>query len=303
MIILGLTMELCTIYQCIPCYRPAPTIRLIRSLLRTNCKILLDIEDSIQDVQDPSLNVQFKARARKDLIEIITSFPGQTFEIRINSLASAEYEKDIQLLREYEEHFTAVFLPKVENRSALNEFCRVFDGKLRINPIIESKTGIESLDDILLSEYAQQINYIFFGNYDYHLDTGRYPIIEQCDDRYWDTVKPIIRAVEQNNISFGNSPYADLADEHGLLYAIYQLRQACQRPFAMMSLHKTQTNYLLSHAEEFPSMSPFSNASMRMADSIESFTNQKLKGRSFALQNQRIITPHEFLLLQKAAYG
>lgn len=84
-----------TLFQCVPCYKPAATARLIKPLLDMDCKILLDIEDSIQDVQNPNLTSKLKHNARRDCEEILNYFPNQKFSLRINSAGSDEFQHDI----------------------------------------------------------------------------------------------------------------------------------------------------------------------------------------------------------------
>ena len=237
-------MKKFTIYQCIPSYKPAATARIIQSILPFDCKILLDIEDSIQDIQFPAFTSQLKARAREYLIEIIQAIPGQKFCVRINSLSGSEYGFDKELIHTISNRIESVFLPKIETVSELDRFYNDFGDRFKLNLIIETQRGISNLDQILQSTHKSRIEHIFFGNYDFHLDTKTYPIKEQRSPQYWDVVRPIIAKAEANGINFGNSPYVNIEDSYSLAFSLEQLMQLCSRPFAVMSLHKTQTQLL-----------------------------------------------------------
>ncbi|HLG04034.1 MAG TPA: aldolase/citrate lyase family protein [Bacteroidia bacterium] len=292
-----------SLYQCIPSYKPLPTVRLIKSLPETNCKILIDIEDSIQDVQNPELTPDLKAQARRDFAEIVRNLPDHKFSLRINSLRSKEFEQDKELLHRFANNIESVFLPKVESSSELIAFYNEFGDKHKLNLIIETQRGIESIDEILSSPFNAGIDFVFFGNYDFHLDSNIYPITEQNTLNYWKIVAPIISKVENRKLNFGNSPYANIADIHCLDFSVMQLTKLCSQNFALMSLHKTQTIYFQKLIAEWRQNKMQSKIINHNGFTSDVFINKKQKGRSFAWDGKRIITPQEYLLLFRKENG
>jgi len=292
-----------TLYQCIPSYKPLPTVRLIKFLVNINCKILLDIEDSIQDVQQPNLTADLKANARQDFADIIKNLPNQTFSLRINSIRSNEFLHDKELLHKFADNIENIFIPKVESSEDLTIFCNEFGKKHKLNLIVETQRGLDNIDEILSSKFADRIDFVFWGNYDFHLDKNIYPITEQHSLNYWKIVEPIISKVESHKINFGNSPYANIADTDCLDFSIMQLTKLCKQSFALMSLHKTQTIYFQKLIAEL-SLNKLRSKKINHNDfTLETFTTNKQKGRSFALDNKRIFTPQEYLLLLKKQNG
>jgi citrate lyase beta subunit len=292
-----------SLYQCVPAYKPMPTTRLIKSLVDINCKILLDIEDSIQDVQNPELTPDLKANARRDFSGILQNLPGQKFSLRINSIRCNEFLHDKELLHRFADHIESVFIPKVESSNDLTIFCKEFGDKHKLSLIIETQQGVDNIDEILSSEFRDRIDFVFFGNYDFHLDKNIYPITEQHTLNYWKMVEPIISKTESHNINFGNSPYANIADTDCLHFSVMQLTKLCNLSFALMSLHKTQTIYFQKLIAEWSLHKLYPRKINLNRFTSDIFTSKKQKGRSFAVHNQRIITPQEYLLLLKKQNG
>ncbi|MBL4755547.1 MAG: hypothetical protein JKY52_18375, partial [Flavobacteriales bacterium] len=292
-----------TLYQSIPSHRPLPTLRLIKSLLNTNCKVALDLEDGIQDILNPALTTGLKEQARKDFAEIIHQLPHKKISLRINAIRSNEFQKDLALLHQYADHIESIIIPKTETSEDLAIFCKAFGPTHKINLVVETQRGIDNIDEILNSNYSDLIEFVFFGNYDFHLDNNTYPITEQGSLNYWSIVEPIIASVESHKKSFGNSPYANIADTDCLDFALMQLKKRCKRKFGMMSLHKTQTTYIQKNIANNGTVKTHSNRINHDTFTLESFVNNTQKGRSFAFDNKRIITPQEYLLLLRKQHG
>lgn len=292
-------MKHATIFQCIPAYKPSVIARLIRSLDPFSCKIVLDLEDGIQDVVNPKNSTILKADARKAFEEILSLFPDRKFCIRINAISSDEFQKDIPLLEKYGDRIEILCLPKVENELAITTVQSCTSRKFRINLIIETQIGIRQLPQIVNKDNHHDIEYVMFGNYDYHLDLGIFPIVEQCSDEYWQMIAPLIKVTEDLNLKFCNSPYVNLADQATLHYSYQQLNCMCSDDFALLSLHKQQTCYLFNLINNIPTPT-LENARKENAEfELDYFRKHRQKGRSFSLLGNRILTPQEYLLINR----
>ncbi|HET8572341.1 MAG TPA: aldolase/citrate lyase family protein [Edaphocola sp.] len=291
------------VFQCIPAYKPAVSARQIRYLSGSGCHILLDIEDSIQDVQHPELTAALKRKARHELEEIIGLTPGTKFSLRINAVWHDEFQQDKYLLEKFPDRIESIFIPKVESAKDLEAFYAAVARRYRLNLIIETQKGIENLDETLRSTFRSNIDHVFFGNYDYHLDNNIYPIVEQYSPDYWKIVEPIINKVESYRLKFGNSPYADLGDQATLDFSVKKLHKLCHNDFAVMSLHKAQTRHFQNMIWN-RRLSPAEMKNNPPGDySLSIFTRYKQKGRSFSLVDKKIITPQEYLLMLKGRNG
>lgn len=290
-------MKNCSLFQCIPAYKPAPTVRLIQRLTKFDCNILLDLEDSIQDLIDAKNTRDLKENARKSVLSIAAQLPETSFYIRINKPGTEESYRDYELLNQIENQVLGVFIPKVEDYNSLLHFFNYCNSNFKLCLIIESSAGLNNLDFILNQLPKGILEYVFFGNYDYHLSSGVYPIPEQSSNTYWEIAKQIISISEKHNYAFGNSPYTALNDEATFNFLYKQLKQNCSLPFALMSLHFSQTKYFynLSETQHNPELPYISCAEEILTTNL--YLKNLQKGRSFAFLGNRIITPQEYLLL------
>lgn len=286
-----------TIFQCIPAYRPEAIIKVIRAISKYDCRILLDLEDSIQDTLNPENTPALKQQARLDLLQILSRLPDHCFDVRINALNSLEFTHDKILLRTIFKKINSVFIPKVESAETLESFAADFQ-YLKMNIITETTCGVSNLETILNCKVRNRIEHVFFGNYDYHLDSNQYPIQEQHSPGYWEMVAPIIKTTEQNGLRFGNSPYVYIDDMQTLKLIHAQLKSFCTGTFAVMSLHKKQTHFFSSLSTCSLPVFNLETAYQQIKLLPGDFIAKKLKGRSFAMTTtNRIIPPQEYLLM------
>ena len=266
------------IFQCIPAYKPYVASRLINRIKKPDCRILLDIEDSIMDVEAPECTSILKQEARKAARIITELCPGLKPDLRINSPGSPEFAADIEVLRDLSERLNSVFIPKVESE--------------------------EDMEKIISGRMKKHIEYIFFGNYDYHLDADIFPLIEQDSGAYWTFIKPLIGQIENENLHFGNSPYADIDDSQSLQTIIYRLSGICKRSFALISLHQKQTE-MYNELKSGNLPGKVNVKKVRPAPDprkiLDAFRENRQKNRSFSLNrgSLSIITPQEYLLANR----
>ena len=285
-----------TLFQCIPAFRPLPLTRLIRSL---SCEILLDLEDSIQEVNDPAGTQKMKAAARQDCITIFKAFPERKFYLRINNNDN-ELKHDMQLVRNHAASIKGLFIPKTETPADIIKVIEKCDTILSLCIILETLAGIKNAVEILSEKYTAPIPFVFYGNYDFHLNAGIYPVEEQSSSAYWKRVTPLIKLVEHAEISFGNSPYAHIGDTESLRAAHKKLMNKCRLPFAMVSLHIDQTRFLEDLINGSSVAVPNKSISSSTELTSELFLRHKQRGRSFAFDHfRRLITPHEYQLMLK----
>lgn len=283
-----------TLFQCIPSYKALPTNRLISSFRKSNCRILLDLEDSIRDVLIPEKSAILKQQARAALSTIFSLNTGYKFDVRINSPHSAEYANDIALLKIFIPNIRSIFIPKIEYAEDISKVVRDTDATIKVNPIFETLYGVQNRQSICVPEVRDMVEFFFYGNYDYHLDANIFPIHEQYSESYWKIVELLVKTIE-NGFHFGNSPYSNISDFATLQHSLFKLKSICKKDFAVMSLHKKQTL-------EYMKLQPckIHNTNSRPSDDhvIDTYVLGKLKGRSFAIDkgSNKIITPQEYLL-------
>lgn len=311
----------CECYQCIPLYKEKVLSRMLRIIHEYDSCILLDLEDGIQDVCNPLNNKRLKELSRKVLLNLFTllspeDLPRYNLNIRINSYGSEFFTHDLKVLQSIKVTWNSIFIPKIETRSDIENYIRTIkqNGILtrELIPILETKKAILNLENILTGSYEGMCRVIFFGNYDYNLDSGIFPVVEQKFSEYWDFISPIIQRIEQAGYYFGNSPYAYIGDSETFYRILCNLFRRCSKPFSQISLHISQTricnNFNKNYNFQYDSISPL--VSIRQEKNLSSaeeivhlFQENRLKGRSFSLitGTERIITPQEYLLAIRSA--
>ncbi len=278
-------------------------------LVNSNCQttICFDFEDSIQDCIEPSNTDALKENHRKHFKSIIDKNQLNQYKIgvRINPIDSKDFQLDIQLL--YEIDFVSVlFLPKVSQsiqlqnlEDELNEIGLSYD---EIIPVIETKNGMDNLDEIL-SFKSQKISGIAFGHCDFNLDCQFYPFYHQDSREYWTWVAKIYQNSNTRNLRLINSPFLELNDFVAFKNVLATLYAIGGENLGQITLSKEQTDIcnLFSENQKHSSAPKLSNRlDQRVPDSyakkfIESFQQNNRK-KGFAINgNKVILSPQEYL--------
>jgi citrate lyase beta subunit len=285
-----------TIYQCIPCRDPVKTAELIKGLVtQMDIDIVLDLEDSIQHVTQPDLNDKLKQQARYDLKKILSLVPpSKNYRVRVNGFSSAHFEEDVQAIQSVGDQITGIVLPKVESHQALDDAIKILKPYVKqFSIIIESTKGLQSVAKILGQPFRPEIHFVIFGNYDYQLDKGIYPIKDQNDYWYWNTIGPLITQVESLGYHFANSPYTNLRDLKTLINSVTELEKRCLNKFGLISLHRTQSvayNKYLNGIKE----------TYHNHESKRILKQKKVPNSIFTFTTDgKIITPQETILAQR----
>jgi len=282
------------IFQSFATYKPNVLVRLINA---NKNSVLCDLEDSIQDIENPDNNNRLKSQARKDLLRIIEGVSVK-INVRINPVDSPHFREDIELLKQIRNKISSVFIPKISSSSEIDLFYKAYGEICNINPILETKIGIDNIDEILSSKYSCNFQFVFFGNYDFHLDLNHFPIREQHSEEYWDIVAPLISKIERKGLKYGNSAYSNIGDVYTNEFIVKNLKKKCKRNFALISLHNKQTkdfNNELKGVENCIGFTP----KITLNSNLDNYIKHKQKGRSFAFVGNSIITPQEYLLTKK----
>lgn len=229
--------------------------------------------------------------------------PSTLIQPRKNRVGSGEFAEDLLLLQQFRDRIDSVFIPKVECSGDIAAFYAATACPYRLCPIVETRRGVRHVLEIVSSAFAAHMDFVFFGNYDYHLDADIYPIREQDSRQYWDTITPLIAAVESRRLRFGNSPYACITDRATLDFSVSRLTRICRSDFALMSLHRTQTQHFSRLLQEQPSGPAGSIRVQRHDTVVTAFAQYRQKGRSFSFDNNRIITPQEYQLALRTQHG
>lgn len=296
--------------QCFPLCNARVLPRLLAQAVKLGPEVVLDLEDAVGSVQDEALNTRCKDEGRKILIGMapfLMHLQAETkIHIRINAPETPHFAKDISYLKKLTGlKIESVVVPKAESEKMLLEVMQVLrdNGVLfrHISAIAETREGLEFFTRRFNNQAQLPIDAVYFGNYDYNLSTGQFPVIEQNNARYWRVVEPLALRLNELGIFFGNSPYVHLYDTGTFLHSIRRLKILLHGHFSQVCLNLDQTRIAMNEARAAEVKAPVANVSI----TEETETDLEFvprPGRSFAFNARRnkITTPHEYLLQTKS---
>ena len=296
------------LYICLVRYKAINHI--LKKFRKYNISIILDMEDSAQDLFDHENTVNLKKISRegleyltkKDTLKEIKTF------VRINSQNTEFYEKDIETIAgvlKKKSSIVGIFLPKVENYSQIKDcYDKISDSKVNdtsIVPIIETKKGLENLENILLEDRDNKIiKYVHYGHYDYCLDSEFWPFPEPYHFEYWEIVENISKSIIYHKKKYIHTPFPLIENENIYWSSINHMRKKLEIAEINLSLVNIDMNYINQPKKikdaKFKNISNDNNYKKFFAEKIvNEYLNNKSKNKSFSLSRKRFIPPHLYL--------
>ena len=278
-----------------------------------NATFTFDLEDSIQDIFDPTRTEALKKHYRGILKALLNNeqLPINTpIAIRTNTVLSQEFLKDILLLKSIDRPIHTILLPKI---NTAEEFYFAID-KLHKNNIqykeigifIETKQGLDNLDLITNISYPP-FNKIIFGHADYNYDLNMFPFLHQDSIEYWEWVKKIISTIEHKKYKFINSPCFYLNDFSLLRFSLNRLQVLCKQGFGQLTLTYEQTKtcnhffckeYFDIELQQVKKVNKFDYAT-NLVVQVDNNNNNKGLTISNNLDGKILITPQEYFQAKK----
>jgi len=225
--------------------------RFISRLSKHKINIILDLEDSIQDIRNKTNNIILKSEARNNLKNLLKDKIDFNIGIRINQINTDEFRKDIKFLEEnIFFKWKYIVLPKIENLIDIQEYLEALK-KIQYNEIIiciESQKGFYNLKKILSAD-LKNISKIQFGHFDFFLDKGIFPIPNQDNYIFWEYCNKIIYETEINGYTYLHSPIDKLEPEFVLSILNY-LSNRCENEFGFATVSIVQSEILYKNTVE-----------------------------------------------------
>lgn len=274
-----------------------------------NTVLCFDFEDSIQDCLFPINTAALKAEYRKYFKIIIDQrrpdIDNLKIGIRLNPTDTPEYLSDLIVIAGIK-NISTIFLPKINSSEQIlnlqNDLKKNNVGYNEIIPVIETKTGLNNLEEILRNN-SSKISRIAFGHCDYNLDSQNYPYFHQDSKEYWTWITNIAESIKSHNISLVNSPLLSLDSDESYINMLRILHSICGNKCGQITLTKKQTN-LCNSFTEGKATSPLPKIGNRLDlsvpefyadDFIASFEKNYLN-KGFAINHARILmSPQEYL--------
>ncbi|CAN5523433.1 hypothetical protein BH10BAC5_BH10BAC5_23290 [soil metagenome] len=278
--------------------------------------ICLDLEDGIQDINNPLNNSSLKRHSRQTIENIFKNdeFHGVKFGVRINPYLSNEFYSDIQLLSKevMRNNLHTIFLPKVSSNNELMSFFQILNKSnivvKEVIPIIETSRGLENLTNILSCKDGR-LKKAAFGHCDLNFDLGNFPFYHQSSMQYWKWAEIIIKACESAGVNFLNSPFLELNNHIVFDNMLTKLTEKCINSFSQIVLTTVQAkscyNFKYNQDRIFNSLKLGTNedinkntyAEMIVAEFEFNFVERK--GFSIISGSKILISPHEYFSAKK----
>jgi citrate lyase beta subunit len=306
------------IYQFIPIAPVRVMERLIRSMVPGTMAVL-DLEDGYLDVRDPGKTSTRRASGRKQLLEICANAKGRTggrpVAMRVNVVGSEDFARDLPVARAACETFglAVVMLPKVESADQLRRAHAELSAEGiepgGLVPMVETRKGIDRIDEIAAAVVALGSPAILYGHHDYWLDAAAWPFPTPREKSYWEPVERIAGPAMATGLRYMHPPEAELRDEVLLGGMVARLRNICGDRFDVLSAGMSQTSLLLhlvedaspgdSRSESIAEHTPLEPAErIRLAKkTCDLFEENNRQEHSFSAdaRSGRFISPHEYL--------
>ena len=306
------------IYQFIPVAPIRVMERLLRSMVPGTMAVL-DLEDGYLDVRDPGKTSDRRASGRRQLLELCAKAKGrangQPVAMRINAAGSEDFGLDFPVVRAVAETFglAVVMLPKVESadqllcsRAKLNAEAIEFAGLV---PMVETRKGIDQIDQIVASAVEIGSPAIVYGHHDYWLAAGSWPFPSPRECSYWEPVERVAETAMTAGLRYVHPPETELRDEALLAGMVARLRKICGDRFDVFSAGMSQTSLLLrliegvsssdSGLEPISEQPPLASVERkRLAkQTCDLFEANNRQEHSFSAdaRSGRFISPHEYL--------
>ena len=279
---------------------------------KSGAVLCFDLEDSIQNPSNPSLNAALKEEYRQYFKNIYTKIMSLNLSIRIgiriNCYNSKEFDKDLKRIESLE--FDSIYIPKIESGKDLHAIIqKLKDYKVQyqtIIPVIETTKGIDKLKEISNTDLHIHKK-IAFGHCDYNLSSNIFPFFHQDSFEYWKWVNKIIEVLSLQNIPFINSPYLDIKNEAFFGSMLSYLSKICHGDVGQVTLSTKQSELCANPPvaeNDFHRLIPNrhnlcvpENYSINLISEFESNNCEK----GLTKNNERFISYQEYMAAKKHA--
>ena len=271
--------------------------------------LCFDFEDSIQSCSNPTNTSKLKSNYRKCFKSILETSKLNLSEInigiRINATDSDEYPNDLSALAGIK-HISAIFLPKISSPEQIlnlqNDLHRNAVNYNELIPVIETKSGMKSLEDIAMMN-STKIRRIAFGHCDYNFNNQHYPYFHQDSREYWTWIKRIIETIAPYKLGFVNSPFLQLDNDAYFTTMLSVLDSISGSKGEQITLTQKQTKLCNSFTRNDRTIIPAKIVN-RFDLSVPRFYAEKFitsfekncRNKGFAIsENRTILSPQEYL--------
>ena len=296
------------IFQYVPLIRARALERILPRVIGSGATAVMDLEDSVQDPLYPENTPLLKAEARKGLLNLIAKHPplfsNQEVYVRVNSMRSGEYDKDMDEICSLAPEFSpaGVFLPMVESPEDVKRcYDRLRDAgysNFTVVPIIETLRGLDKLEEILTPHAGTTVEYVHYGHFDYCLSAEMWPFPRQSSRAFWRMVDVLVQRIEDCGCLYIHTPFPELDNADMFRAVRTRLAKVCRRPLSLSALNLDQAlvDFSLESScslNEELDLSEHELVALAY-ETIAAYEGHRASKRSFSIVANSFIPPHEY---------
>ena len=307
-------MKKIPIIQYLPLTRPKASRRLLKNFNPLNIGVILDLEDSAQNIFDYNQTCILKKEAREGLLSIASTFDSSYISplyIRINSIDTDFFNEDINCIIKacsLGMPITGIFLPMVRDYSQIRKTKELLSSSTRdieIVPMIETTLGKNNLSKILDEDKnINLISRVHYGHFDYCLDAKLWPLPDPNEKIYWEIVEPIIQLLAKHKKEYIHTPFP-FPENANLFWETAKYMSSIN---SSINCWACTVNSGLSLMEQPANINDLEIKNIELSIKekkieakkiIDHFLLGQSHKRSFGVRENRFIAPHQYLMAKQ----
>lgn len=293
-------------YLYLPLSRPKACIYYGNKALARGHRLILDLEDSVQDIDDPLLTKTLKDTARASVEKVLNGIKKEHLPnvcIRINAASTPFYRQDIDLTRDIAKSFYSelrpliIFAPKMSASSyeIMAKDVRAYPN-IALIAMIESDEGIDFLNNFpedIASGPKNIIRGVHYGHFDYCLSKRIFPFTDYGSPHFWIMTGRLLALTRASGIKeFIQTPYPYL-DSDSLL-DLRNCDRILRENASTIEAHSCVLGYQLLVEDD--NLKDVRSSDISYAkDLVRQFKSAQRINRSFSTIGGRFIPPHEYI--------
>jgi hypothetical protein len=284
----------------------------MRRLNSSGVTCILDLEDSAQDPFDEIVTANLKNNARSNFLNLASNSDTSAYKsslptfVRVNDMKTSFFEDDMNAIVEIANTgfpVNGIFIPKVNNYDEIifaHELLANAKSFIEIVPMIETKEGMENLENILIADVTHdRFTKIHYGHFDYCLDANLWPFPDPCHIDFWNLITPMAKLIHSFKKTYIHTPFP-FPNNSDLFWSTADYLQTLfpdENPWictlnAELSNSKPPDEKSLISLVELDKSKKFG---INEANNIQAdFLSGRANKRSFGVSSGRFIPPHQY---------
>jgi len=298
----------------VPAINPRALKKAFSSDVAEKTRIIVDLEDAVNDIENSDHARELKEVARETLMNFLRE-GGKgiaPFALRINSPKTEHYAQDITFLSSLAKELKitpSIVLPKAESIEEIQEIRNGYPELSDVLALIETREGLKHLPEMLQDRVVTSAA---FGHHDFFYEEGQYPIPASAltSERYRSVLAEFKAILDSSgrDIPFIDGIYPHLKDNEGLQNDMRYVHNFFpERAVGKLTLNPGQA-LGVDATSDFHREVHLSNEDEEMSEAdrerLARYTIDSYQQRSDNLavtkaENNRYISPQEYQLAKK----